>query len=183
METYVEIDRLLFREALPADCDRIMEIIRQAQAAMRARGSDQWQHGYPAEEDIRRDVDRRVGRVLVSGDRVVAYGAVIYDGEAAYAAIEGRWLADRPYVVVHRMAVAREAQRCGVARIFLRRTADEARSRGIRTFRVDTAFDNEAMLHLVASEGFVRCGIIRYDGDPRIAFERVLERFGRDVRL
>ena len=37
-------EKLLFRRARPADTERIMEIIRQAQAQMRALGSLQW-HG------------------------------------------------------------------------------------------------------------------------------------------
>ena len=39
---------LKYRKAEPADAERIMEIIRQAQAQMRALGSLQWQDGYPA---------------------------------------------------------------------------------------------------------------------------------------
>ena len=39
-------EKLLFRRARPADTERIMEIIRQAQAQMRALGSLQWQDGY-----------------------------------------------------------------------------------------------------------------------------------------
>ena len=38
-------DQLLFRPAAEADLGRIMEIIRAAQARMRARGSSQWQNG------------------------------------------------------------------------------------------------------------------------------------------
>ena len=43
---------LKYRKAEPADAERIMEIIRQAQAQMRALGSRQWQDGYPARADI-----------------------------------------------------------------------------------------------------------------------------------
>ena len=45
-------EKLVFRRARPADAARIMEIIRQAQAQMRALGSLQWQDGYPAAADI-----------------------------------------------------------------------------------------------------------------------------------
>lgn len=49
-------EKLLFRRARPADTERIMEIIRQAQAQMRALGSLQWQDGYPATADIGHDI-------------------------------------------------------------------------------------------------------------------------------
>ena len=46
------MEQLLFRPARTADLPRIVQIIRQAQAQMRALGSDQWQDGYPAPSDI-----------------------------------------------------------------------------------------------------------------------------------
>lgn len=49
-------EKLVFRRARPADAARIMEIIRQAQAQMRALGSLQWQDGYPAAADIGHDI-------------------------------------------------------------------------------------------------------------------------------
>ncbi len=174
-------EKLVFRRARPADAARIMEIIRQAQAQMRALGSLQWQDGYPAAADIGHDIacgygwvfekpeaekstDARgtdgtgaagfravtaaagkttgteaAGKTGVSGAdetaaaaeeaeeaeageaggrgetepgkrprhrNVIAYGAVVFDGEPAYDAIEGAWLTDGEYVVLHRMAVA-----------------------------------------------------------------------------
>ena len=39
-------EKLVFRRARPADAARIMEIIRQAQAQMRALGSLQWPVSY-----------------------------------------------------------------------------------------------------------------------------------------
>lgn len=57
-------EKLLFRRARPADTERIMEIIRQAQAQMRALGSRQWQDGYPARADIDNDIARGYGYVF-----------------------------------------------------------------------------------------------------------------------
>lgn len=55
---------LKYRKAEPADAERIMEIIRQAQAQMRALGSRQWQDGYPARADIDNDIARGYGYVF-----------------------------------------------------------------------------------------------------------------------
>lgn len=41
-------NELIFRQAQSCETDRIMQIIRQAQARMHAAGSRQWQDGYPA---------------------------------------------------------------------------------------------------------------------------------------
>lgn len=47
-------NELIFRQAQSCETDRIMQIIRQAQARMHAAGSRQWQDGYPA-----RDISRQ----------------------------------------------------------------------------------------------------------------------------
>ena len=221
-------EKLVFRRARPADAARIMEIIRQAQAQMRALGSLQWQDGYPAAADIGHDIacgygwvfekpeaekstDARgtdgtgaagfravtaaagkttgteaagktgvsgadetaaaaeeaeaAGKTGVSGadetaaaaeeaeeaekageaggrgetepakaaaaqGNVIAYGAVVFDGEPAYDAIEGAWLTDGEYVVLHRMAVADGEKGRGVATEFMRRVEAMACGRG-----------------------------------------------------
>ena len=82
--TVLQTDSLLFRPTLPDDLERICTIIRQAQAQMRLRGSRQWQNGYPAAAHITDDIDRGYGHVLCTHTGlVVAYGAVVFDGEPA----------------------------------------------------------------------------------------------------
>ena len=165
---------LYFRPALSNDLSRICTIIRQAQEQMRRRGSLQWQNGYPAPENIRNDIFHGYGYVLGDNSSVWAYGAVVFDGESAYNDIQGEWLDDHPYVVLHRLAVADEVKRRGFTREFMQRVAELALERGISSFRVDTNYDNEYMLRLLRSLNFIRCGIIRYDSGERIAFQKRL---------
>lgn len=167
-------DPLLWREARTEDVERILAIIAEAQARMRAAGSAQWQDGYPAREHILADLARGYGRVLLRSGSIESYGAVVFDGEPAYGELEGTWLTDGPYVAVHRLAVADDALGCGLATHFMRATEALARSRDVGSFRVDTNFDNRRMLRLLDKLGFVRCGEVRYRGSPRIAFEKIL---------
>ncbi|MEQ2500792.1 GNAT family N-acetyltransferase [Alistipes onderdonkii] len=282
-------EKLVFRRARPADAARIMEIIRQAQAQMRALGSLQWQDGYPAAADIGHDIACGYGWVFekpeaekspeargsdgtgAAGFRpetaaarkitdtgeagatgsgadetaatteeateateateetrkaremretretretqealetretqetqetqealetremretqaakaaaaqaqgnVVAYGAVVFDGEPAYDAIEGAWLTDGDYVVLHRMAVADGEKGHGVATEFMRRVEAMACGRGTGSMRVDTNFDNRYMLRMLGRLGFVYCGKVRYRSGERLAFEKTL---------
>ena len=246
-------EKLVFRRARPADAARIMEIIRQAQAQMRALGSLQWQDGYPAAADIGHDIACGYGWVFekpeaekspeargsdgtgAAGFRpetaaarkitdtgeagatgsgadetaatteeateateetrkaremretqaakaaaaqaqgnVVAYGAVVFDGEPAYDAIEGAWLTDGDYVVLHRMAVTDGEKGRGVATEFMRRVEAMACGRGTGSMRVDTNFDNRYMLRMLGRLGFVYCGKVRYRSGERLAFEKTL---------
>lgn len=250
-------EKLVFRRARPADAARIMEIIRQAQAQMRALGSLQWQDGYPAAADIGHDIACGYGwgfekpeaekspeargsdgtgaagfrpetaaarKITDTGEagatgsgadetaatteeateeateateetrkaremretqaakaaaaqaqgNVVAYGAVVFDGEPAYDAIEGAWLTDGDYVVLHRMAVADGEKGRGVATEFMRRVEAMACGRGTGSMRVDTNFDNRYMLRMLGRLGFVYCGKVRYRSGERLAFEKTL---------
>ncbi len=171
-------ETLIFRPAAPGDVERILQIIAQAQRQMREAGSLQWQNGYPAREHILSDLRRGYGYVLQrhgceSPEEVIAYGAVVFDGEKAYDAIEqGAWLGTGSYVVLHRLAVADGAKGHGVAGEYLLRTERLARKRGMASFRVDTNFDNHRMLHVLRRAGFVYCGKVYYESGERLAFEK-----------
>ena len=173
-------NELIFRQAQSCETDRIMQIIRQAQARMHAAGSRQWQDGYPAPGHISADIGRNRGYVLCkpgveSPLSVIAYGAVVFDGEPAYDAIDGQWLTDEPYVLVHRIAVADGERGRGVAAEFMRRTEALARGRGVGSFRVDTNFDNRYMLRMLERLRFAYCGKIIYESGERLAFEKPFE--------
>lgn len=170
---------LIFRPAVDADLPRIVAIIRQAQAQMRAAGSRQWQDGYPARTDIAADIAHGCGYVLQKRDTpepdgVIAYGALVFDGEPAYGHIEGKWLTDGAYMVLHRLAVADGEKRRGVATEFMHRAETLARGKGVASFRIDTNYDNIGMLHMTQREGFVFCGKIRHESGERLAFEKRL---------
>jgi N-acetylglutamate synthase-like GNAT family acetyltransferase len=163
-----------FRKATSSDAERIWEIIQQAKAQMRKLNSKQWQDGYPAPANIDNDIKHGYGYVLCSEDCVIAYGAVIFDGESAYEAIDGQWLTNEPYVVVHRLAVADEAKQRGIATEFMHRVEELSCGKGIYSFRVDTNFDNHYMLRMLSNLGFSYCGEVKYNQGLRRAYEKML---------
>ena len=151
-----------------------MPIINAAVRRMLDEGKCQWSENYPQRQHILADIEAGTGHVLDDGGRVVAYGAVVFTGEPAYAKLEGKWLTEGEYVVVHRLAVAIDSQRKGVGREFLEAVGRMAADRGLRGFRIDTNFDNERMLALLARCGFEFTGHVRYPAGPRLAFEKPL---------
>ncbi|MEG0498779.1 MAG: GNAT family N-acetyltransferase, partial [Alistipes sp.] len=66
-----------YRQATRDDVPRIMEIIGQAQAQMRALGSDQWQDGYPARGDIEGDIAAQYGMIAHDDTSVIGYAAAV----------------------------------------------------------------------------------------------------------
>lgn len=166
----------IFRQGRIADVPAIMTIIEAAVDRMLAEGKQQWDETYPTVNHIIDDINSGAAHVLLDGDAVVAYGAVVFAGEPAYRDIyEGDWLSDgTPYVTVHRLAVAPCMQRRGFASRFLDIVCDMAADMGFRSMRVDTNHDNDRMLRLLADNGFERCGIITYEKGQRIAFEKLI---------
>lgn len=166
---------LLFRKAEETDIERIWVIIGQAKEQMRRLNSHQWDESYPALETISQDIKIGNGYVFCKGNKVVAYGAISFDGEPVYKDIDGKWTNELPYMIVHRLAVADEMKRQGMAKRFMLEAEEVSRQKGIYNFRVDTNYDNEYMLHLIDSLGFQYTGEVRYRGNNiRKAFEKCI---------
>ena len=110
----------------------------------------------------------------MENDNVVAYSAVLLNDEPAYENIEGKWLSDGDFNVVHRLAVSDEVARKGYATEIFRRIEDLSRQNGIFSVKVDTNFDNAAMLHLLKKLGYTYCGKVYLAGGERKAFEKLL---------
>ena len=98
------------RLASTDDLPVIWQIILQAKAQMYRENKQQWDESYPLPDHLQSDIDRGHAHVLEDEGKVIAYGAIAFDGEPAYDAIEGEWLSVQPYVVLHRLAVADEAK-------------------------------------------------------------------------
>lgn len=163
-----------FRKASAADTDRIMEIIEEAKRQMAREGKHQWDETYPTRSHIVADIHNGTALVMLSAERIVAYGAVVFTGEPAYDEISGKWLSRQPYVVLHRLAVADETKGHGAGLLFMRQVERMAITAGVGSFKVDTNHDNTRMQRLLHKAGFTFCGNICYQQGERMAYEKLL---------
>ena len=168
------ISKLKFRQATPDDSREIWQILQQAILRRKNDGSRQWQDGYPNTGTVQSDIEHRIGYVLTENDEVAAYAAVIFNDEPAYEAIEGKWLSEGDFNVVHRVAVCDKAAGKGFATEIFRRIEEFSRKNGILSIKVDTNFDNAAMLRILEKLGYTYCGEVYFRGSARKAFEKVL---------
>lgn len=164
-----------FRKADLTDQARIWEILQDAISRRKQDGSDQWQDGYPNPDVVRSDIERGAGHVLTAGGNVIAYCAILINDEPAYANIEGKWLTDADFVVVHRVAVSKGYSGKGLAKKILAFIEDFAVSNNIYSVKADTNFDNPAMMKTFENMGYVYCGEVYFRGSARRAYEKVLE--------
>ena len=168
------ISKLNFRQATPDDSQEIWQILQQAILRRKNDGSRQWQDGYPNTGTVQSDIEHGIGYVLTENDAVAAYAAVIFNDEPAYEAIEGKWLSDADFNVVHRVAVSDEAAGKGFATEIFRRIEEYSRQNGVFSIKVDTNFDNTAMLRILEKLGYTYCGEVYFRGSARRAFEKIL---------
>ena len=163
-----------FRPAYIKDFEACWNIIDQARRCMIASGLHQWTSDYPAEHDIKEDINNGNAYVLTVDGEIAVYGAVILNGEPQYDFIDGKWLTTGDYYVIHRFATLPKYQREGFARIFINKVNSLCEVEKVPSIKVDTNFDNLPMIGLLSSMGFSICGRINYGNrGMRFAFEKL----------
>lgn len=163
-----------FRKADSTEIAPIWAILKAAINRRRADGSDQWQDGYPNPDVIRSDIEKGAGFVVLEGTTIAGYCAVMINDEPAYANIEGKWLSENDFVVVHRLAVSAQYLGKGLAKKIFGFIEDFARANTIYSIKADTNFDNLAMISIFDKLGYVYCGEVYFRGSARRAYEKVL---------
>lgn len=152
---------LRFRKGCVEDMERIMELVADAQSWFRKQSIDQWQDGYPTRELILGDIASGVNYIVEYNGVAVATAVISFGGEPTYSEIRGKgWLNENPYAVVHRIAVADECRRKGIAREILHYTEELCAEHGVDDIRIDTHRDNMAMRSLLKKMGYTHCGRI-----------------------
>lgn len=163
-----------FRKATNQDSEAIWAILQHAIIRRKEEGSDQWQDGYPNPKTIQNDIHKGAGYVLLSGETIVAYCAILINDEPAYDDIQGEWLTDGDFVLFHRVAIADGHIGKGLSYQLLAHIEAFARRHAIRSVRADTNFDNYAMMRVFERGGFIYCGEVLMRGSPRRAYEKVI---------
>ena len=167
---------LQFRKATLQEIPQIWEILQKAIQRRKEDGSNQWQDGYPNPEVIKADIEKELGFILTEGENLVGYCAVLFNDEPAYAGIEGKWLTNEDFVVVHRIAIAQDYLGKGLAKEMMKFIEEFAIQNNIYSVKADTNFDNLAMMKSFEKAGYVYCGEVFFRGSARRAYEKVLEK-------
>jgi GNAT superfamily N-acetyltransferase len=166
-------EKLVLRLANEGDHAIIWQMLQDAIEQRRKEGSRQWQDGYPNEETVRADMAKGFGHVLEFEGNAIAYAAILFEIEPAYEEIEGKWLSNGPYAVVHRVATAESMKGKGVATALFHKIEELVKARGVPSLKVDTNFDNQPMLKIMDRLGYTYCGEVYFRGSARRAFEKV----------
>ncbi len=161
--------------AKSTDLDEIWTILQQAILRRKEEGSTQWQDGYPNPDVIKKDISKQAGFVLKKENFIIGYFTVFVNDEPEYNNIDGKWLTNDDFLVIHRVAIADGYLGLGYAKKIFQFIEVFAKQKNIHSIKVDTNFDNIAMLKTFASLDYTYCGQVYFRGTPRRAYEKILK--------
>ncbi len=163
------------RNAKTEDLPQLRKIYDAAKSYMDASGNpNQWAVGYPPEEYLRQDIE--LSRLYVCEEEDVLHGVFLFavTDDPTYHYIDGAWLNDESYGVIHR--IASDGKTKGIFKGVLDFCKGKMAEQNITNLRIDTHADNRTMQHLVEKYGFKQCGIIYLEnGSPRIAYQLIVQ--------
>jgi len=162
---------MTIRKTTTADIPAIMKIYADARQMMSDTGnSTQWTNGHPIQPIIEADIAGGLSYVCVSGDKILAVFYFEIAPEPSYAKIDGAWVNDEIYGVVHRIARAQDEAAKGAGAFCLEWCFAKHPN-----VRIDTHKNNTPMIELLKKLGYIYCGIIKLieTGDDRMAFQKV----------
>ena len=158
---------ITIRKSTIDDLNVLLKLAGEARTTMRESGNlDQWKDGYPSAAVFERDIENGCSYLAEKDGEAVGTFAFIPSPEPTYGYIEGAWLDDASYYVIHRIAASRKSH--GLFKAMLAYCFGKTGN-----IRIDTHRDNVIMQHLLTKHGFAYCGIIYLqNGDERLAYQR-----------
>ena len=160
--------------AKPHELDLSIAILREGRAFQQEQGFTQWTDDSPTPALIENDIREGGGYLFKIDGEAAAYMYLSFDGDPTYPSIEGKWLSDIPYVVIHRIAFARRFAGRGLSTAVFDAIQALCETRGVRSMRIDTDKKNARMQHVLDKNGFTFCGYVLFDGDKKWAYEKLI---------
>ena len=154
------------RKSTLQDLPKIEEIYTKARVFMREHNNpNQWAGVYPSVDIVMQDIAEGKSYVCEDEGEVVATFYFAVEQDPTYKVIvEGEWLSDEPYGVIHRIASVKK----GAGTFCINYGFEQCGN-----LRIDTHEDNYVMQNMLTKNGFGRCGIIFLEnGEPRIAYQK-----------
>lgn len=155
------------KKASREDLKVLLALYEKSRQLMKKTGNpSQWGDNYPSEERLEMDLAQGSLYKVLANDQIIG-GFMFGSGpEEEYKSLEGSWLNESPYSVLHRIT-APEAK--GVTKEIFAWAIKQTDS-----LRIDTHKDNVIMRHILEREGFTFVGKITLaDGSRRMAYHRI----------
>jgi len=168
------MEYLTFRKASINDLESIMLIIKKTIIIMKSENNPQWDENYPTAEKFLHDIES--GSLFVKtneNDIPIACICINMDSDPAYSAV--KWSLDKPFYVLHRIAVDPLYRRKGIASSLLSFAEEYVKSNSVNYIRTDTYSQNTGMNKLFRNSGYIFRGEVHFRNlpDPFNCYDRV----------
>ena len=161
---------MFIRKATEKDIESAAKIYDAARMYMRESGNPtQWSGEYPNGYDVEIGIKNGTSYVCDDDGEVVAtfHFEPLADDPTYHKIYDGCWKNDKPYGVIHRIAVKYHGR--GIADFCYQECFKLSGN-----LKIDTHSDNIPMQKSLRKNGFEYCGIIFiHDGSPRCAYQKV----------
>lgn len=160
---------MLIRKTVEADLIQIENIYKNAKRFMKESGNpNQWNSETPNAETARADMQNEVSYVAEDNGKVVAVFMFSLKEDPTYLKIyQGAWLNDKPYGVIHRIAVLEQGK--AIIDYCINYCFSKCQN-----LRIDTHRDNLPMQRALIKRGFKYCGIIYLqNAEERLAYQKI----------
>ena len=164
----------ILESAKNSDIDVCWDILADGRRFQREQGFVQWTDDYPNRDTVKDDILSQKGYVLKVDGAIAGYMCIDFSGEPAYESIDGSWRSEKNYAVIHRMAFRKNFCGKGLSEAAFSLAEKLCIEQGVDYLLIDTAYPNKRMLHILEKNGFEYCGVIKYQGSERLAYDKFL---------
>lgn len=159
------------RRAENKDLEKIVKIIEDARASLKADGVDQWQRGVPNKKMVEGDIENKDGYVFEEDGEILAYAFLKREEEKDYLIAENKFFY-KNYFTVHRFCVDGKRRNKKIATRFFDEIIKWAKDKEFEAIRIDTHLENKKMRGFIEKMGFREVAIVYVD-DNGISRERI----------
>ncbi|MFM1580718.1 hypothetical protein ABGF48_00690 [Helcococcus bovis] len=160
----------MIRLAKIDDFNSILDVYKIARTLMKETGNpNQWGDNRPTEEAVLEDIKASKMYVIEENTEILGVFS-LQDVDYDYVNIDGKWLNDEKYIVIHK--VASSGNKKGIFSEIINYVYSKTKN-----IRIDTHEDNKVMQKLLVDNGFTYCGVVFIEGKlKRRAYHLVIKK-------
>lgn len=160
----------MIRLAKIDDFKGILDVYKIARTFMKETGNpNQWGDNRPTEEAILEDIKASKMYVIEENTEILGLFS-LQDFDNDYVNIDGKWLNDEKYIVIHK--VASSGNKKGIFSEIINFVSNNTNN-----IRIDTHEDNKVMQKILVKNGFEYCGEVYIEGElKRRAYHLVIKK-------
>lgn len=156
--------------------DEVFTIYKDCKAALDKQGVFQWTDKYPVLSTVEGDIQAQELFGMIEGGKCIGLICLNEKQSPEYSSVDWRCLHGK-ILVVHRLAVAPDYQKQGIARQLMDFAEGFAKENGYAAIRLDSYSVNARSVALYSNRGYNNCGQIFFEGReaPFFCFEKPIQ--------